>query len=53
MSVKKPKRPKKPKNSASVSSWERYNQRVKEWDKKCKGIDSDKKKKENLIKKYR
>lgn len=53
MAVKKPKRPKKPKQSAGVAVWERYSDRVKDWEKRCREIDSDKKKKENLIKKFR
>lgn len=31
---KLPKKPKQPKASASAASWERYEDRVKEWDKR-------------------
>lgn len=57
------KHPKKPKTSAPLSTWERYDKRCKEVDKKNRerqskhkstinGISSAKKKKETLIKKY-
>lgn len=60
---KKTRPPKKPKQSASVKVWENYDKRYKDWQKKeadkqrdykCRisGIESAKKKKESLIKKY-
>lgn len=65
-SPKKPKRgkaPKKPKRSASISAWEAYDRRFKEWQKREKEkistylrkvaeIKNLKKKKEQLINKY-
>lgn len=53
MAIKKPKRPKKPKASASLESWKKFEERLKDWNKRCNEIDSDKKKKEAMIKKYR
>ena len=63
---KKPKAhklPKRPKASAGITTWERYDERVaslirenllrhKAWEKECKQIDADAKKKELLIKKH-
>lgn len=49
---KLPKAPKKPRASASLSTWQRYDQRVNDWKKKCTAILSEGKKKESLIKKY-
>jgi len=43
--------PKKPRQSAPLSTWERYNERVKEVQKYNRQIESDAKKKSNLIKK--
>lgn len=51
--MKKPKRPKKPKMSASPATWQRFDERMKDWEKRCREIDSDKKKKESIMKKYR
>ena len=51
--MKKPKRPKKPKMSASPTAWQRFDERMKDWEKRCREIDSDKKKKESIMKKYR
>ena len=50
MALKKPKKPKAPKTSASLATWENYKKRLQEWEKKCKDIDSDKKKKDAIIK---
>lgn len=50
--AKLPKKPKKPKASAPVSSWEKFDERMKAYDRKIAGIKAGKKKKENLIKKY-
>ena len=52
MANRLPKKPKKPKHSASVATWEKYDQRVKEWHRKCAAIKAGKKKKESLIKKH-
>jgi len=53
MAAKKlPKAPKKPKRSASYATWERYDQRVKEWQHKCAVIIQEKTKKEHLIRKH-
>ena len=60
MAIKKkgkyPKKPKLPKKAASLSVWENFETRLKEYVAKCKDIDAafakveaDKKKKENLI----
>lgn len=57
---KYPKKPKMPKASASLAVWEGFQDRLKEWRKKCAAIDAakaqkeaDKKKKATLIKKMR
>ena len=50
--MKLPKKPRKPKASASLSTWERFDQRVKDWRKKVSDKKSAKSKKETLIKKY-
>ncbi len=47
-----PKAPKKPRASASLSTWERYDQRVKDWHKKVSAIHHAEKKKSSLVKKY-
>lgn len=52
MAKKLPKKPRKPKTSASYATWERFNQRVSNWKKKCSDIINAKKKKETLIKKF-
>lgn len=49
MASKLPKKPKSPKQSASYDTWKRYEERVKEWKKKCAKIESDKKAKKALI----
>jgi len=63
---KKPKAkklPKKPKASASLSSWEKYNERhaaaikhnstsLSDWKKKCDSIKRDEQKRQALIKKF-
>jgi hypothetical protein len=51
--MKKPKRPKKPKMSASPASWEGFEKRMKEWEKKCKDQEQSKRRKEAIMKKYR
>ncbi len=53
MATKKPKRPKRPKASATIKSWEKFDDRMRNWDKRCKQIEADKKKKETLQRKYR
>lgn len=50
---KHPKKPKAPKASASLSVWERYEQRVNEWKKKCTQIDADERKRKSLINKFK
>ena len=50
--MKLPKKPRKPKASASLATWERFDQRVKDWHKKVADKKNAKKKKETLIKKY-
>lgn len=52
MAKKLPKKPRKPKTSASLASWEKFDQRMKDWQKKCSDIKNGAKKKETLIKKY-
>jgi hypothetical protein len=52
MAHKQPKKPKKPKLSSSVSVWERFDQRMKDWHKKVADIKNAKRKKETLVKKY-
>ncbi len=49
---KLPKKPKKPKASATLKSWEAYDQRYKDWEKKCSDIKKGFTKKESLVKKY-
>lgn len=51
-SKKLPKKPRKPKASASLSTWERFDGRMKDWAKKVSDIKNGHKKKETLIKKY-
>lgn len=51
-SMKYPAKPKKPKISAPITAWERYDQRMKDWEKRKKEIDAAKKKKAALIKKH-
>ena len=67
MAIRKPtklKMPKKPKSSASISAWEKYDERCKtvekknaeklrEYTKQVNAIKAAKKKKELLIKKYK
>ena len=50
--AKMPSKPKKPKQSASLASWEKYDQKVKDWHKKCNEIKNAKNKKASLIKKH-
>lgn len=45
-----PKKPKSPKASASVGVWERYNQRLTDWEKRIKEIQNAKNKKATLMK---
>lgn len=47
--AKKPKKPKAPKASASLQVWENYKKRLADWKKACQKVDSDKKKKSNII----
>ncbi len=49
---KLPKHPKKPKASATLRTWENYDVRVKEWQKRCNAILHEQSKKATLIKKY-
>jgi len=49
--AKLPKAPKRPKASASLATWEKFDQRVKDYDKKVREIKSNASKKANLIKK--
>jgi len=51
MAKKYPKAPKRPKRSASLRTWENYNKRHAEWRKRCSQIDSERKRKENLMNK--
>lgn len=44
-----PKKPKAPKQSASLETWQNYEKRVKEWEKKCRAIDQAKAQKKKLI----
>ena len=57
---KYPKKPKMPKASASLTTWEGFQARLKDWKKKCNAIDAakaqkerDKKTKATLIKRMR
>lgn len=50
---KQPKAPKKPKESAPLSSWENYEDKKKEWKKKCADIKSKAAKKKALIAKLK
>lgn len=49
---KLPKRPRKPKANASLQTWQNFDQRVKDWKKKCSDIINGQKKKNALVKKY-
>ncbi len=49
---KLPKKPKKPAQKASVNAWKKFDERYKNWEKKCASIKSEKGEKEKLIKKY-
>lgn len=49
---KLPKKPRKPKASAGLSTWQNFDERVKNWKKKCSDITNGHKKKEALVKKY-
>ncbi len=51
-SKKLPKKPRKPRASASLTTWQKFEQRVKDWHKKCSDIKNAKSKKANIIKKY-
>lgn len=53
MARKLPKKPKKPRQSASLTAWQNYEKRYKDWEKKVKEIESDKKKKAQLINKLK
>ena len=52
MAKKYPKKPRKPKASASLKVWENFEKRMKEWEKKCRDIDANVKKKEKIRNKY-
>lgn len=52
MARRKPKRPKQPKRSASLETWRRWDERMKNWKKKCNEIDAPRKAKEAIRKKY-
>lgn len=49
---KLPKKPKKPRASAGLASWMRFDERVKDWRKKCSEIKSGEKRLATIIKKY-
>lgn len=49
---KLPKKPKRPKASATVTSWQKFDERYKAWERKCSNIKNGHKKKESLVKKY-
>jgi hypothetical protein len=51
MATKKVKYPKKPKQTASLQTWEKYHDKIKEVDKRNAEIEKEKKKKADLIKK--
>lgn len=51
--MKKPKRPKRPKISSSPATWEGYEKRMKDWERKCREQEQAQRKKESIIKKYR
>lgn len=53
MARRKPKRPRAPKQSAGLQTWQNYDNRLGDWNKKCNQIDSDKKKKSDLIEKIK
>lgn len=50
---KLPKRPKKPKVSSSLRVWENYGKRLADWQKKLNKIQADRKRKQQIIDKYR
>jgi hypothetical protein len=49
---KLPKKPKRPRASASIGTWQRFDDRYKAWERKCSDIRNGHKKKETLVKKY-
>jgi hypothetical protein len=49
---KLPKKPKKPKAKASLATWERFDQRMKDWHHKVAQLHKDAQHKHNLISKY-
>lgn len=52
MAKKLPKKPRKPRASASLKSWQKFDERMKLWQHKVNSIKNGEKMKENLIKKY-
>lgn len=52
MSKKLPKRPRKPKASAPLKSWQKFDERMRQWQAKVNAIKNAQKTKESLIKKY-
>lgn len=51
--AKLPKKPKAPKTTAAIGVWERYEDKLKEHDKKVKKVHDDHKKKQAIIAKTR
>jgi len=49
---KLPKAPKKPRQSAGLTAWQNFDERVKNWRKKCSDIKNGQKRKQSLQKKY-
>lgn len=52
MAKKLPKKPKKPRAGAPFTTWQKFDERYKMWERKCSDIKNAVKKKEALIKKY-
>lgn len=50
--AKYPKKPKKPKMSASPKVWKKFEQRMKDWEAKCREIDKAEAEKARIAKKY-
>ena len=53
MTRKKPRKPKRPKASASLATWQRYDDRMKDWQKRVKEWENEPKKKDAIRRKWR
>lgn len=53
MARKLPKKPKTPRKSSSLVVWQRFDSRMKDWEKRCREIKAEPAKKEAIARKYR